>query len=367
METNPILSKFSRQDYFDDILEGQYQDYARRAEVSPDNKDKNSSEFSPRRCTCEECPQPYPWLSAAEIEARGSNLPIREIGENFQMENYSNGEWISWGSIRSWQAWKQPIRSSDYFYTTRCTPCDSKNRRVTRSKQRVEDVRRALGYNKFVTLTKPRIVLRTVPTNTEIQKSMKEHAKIFRDRLSSRRVMLKKAVGPSTFGYYWLECVVRAYEEDHFEREVDHDDPKAKVWTLHPHIHAVWSASKKKWNLDVFRDWWSPSKDEQWRVDVQHYNAGQISEYVNKKSLDNHFCEYVDKQRVYWDQGFRTCNKFGTWSPSAKSKRRILRYHRGESFKGEKLTTREKKEYEKQPSLGVKSWLYKMEAKRLGY
>ncbi len=369
METNPILSKFSRQDYFDDLLEGQYQDYARRAEVSPDNKDKNSDEFTPRRCTCENCPQPYPWLSAAEIEARGSNLPIREIGESFHMGNYTNGEWLNWGSIRSWQAWKQPITSADYFYTTRCPPCDSKNRRVSRARQRIDDVNRAVGYPKFVTLTKPVIVLRTVPTNSEIQNSMKEHASIMRKRLSSRRVMLKKAVGPSTFGYYWLECVVRAYEDDNFEREVDHDDPNAIVWTLHPHIHAVWSASKKKWNLDIFRDWWSPGGDDEanWRVKVDQYTAGEIADYVNKKSIHQTMVEYVDKQATYWDKGFRTCNKFGTWSPSAKSKRRILRYHRGESFKGEKLTTREKKEYNNQPSLGVKSWLYKMEAKRLGY
>jgi hypothetical protein len=75
--------------------------------------------------------------------------------------------------------------------------------------------------------------------------------------------MLKKAIGPSTFGYYWLECVVRAYQDDLFEQEVDHDDPTAVVWTLHPHIHAVWSSSKKSWNLDIFRDWWSPSNEDE--------------------------------------------------------------------------------------------------------
>ena len=366
METSLVGKEFSRQEYFDQLIEDNYQVYAGRAEVSPDNKVKNSGEFSPRRCTCSECPQPFPWLSQSEIDSRGGDrYPIRELGENFTMQNYSNGEWISWGSISSWQAWKQPVVTTDYFYTTRCTPCDSKNRRVSRAQQRIDDVNRAVGYPKFVTLTKPVIVLRTVPTNTDIQESMKEHGKLMRKRLSSRRVMLKKAIGPSTFGYYWLECVVRAYEDDNFEREVDHDDPNATVFTLHPHIHAVWSASKKKWNLDVFNDWWSPSKDERWRVDVQQYSTGQVADYVNKKSINQTMVEYVDKQATYWDKGFRTCNSFGSWSPSAKSKRRILRHHEERLFKGEKLTKREKKEYEIQPSLGMSSWLAKMMAKRV--
>ena len=361
IETVLVGKEFNRQEYFDQLIEDNYQVYASRAEVSPDNKVKNSDEFTPRRCTCSSCPQPFPWLSQSEIDSRGGDrYPIRELGENFTMQNYSNGEWISWGSIRSWQAWKKPVITTDYFYTTRCTPCDSKNRRVSRAQQRIDDVNRAVGYNKFVTLTKPVLVLRTVPTNSDIQDSMKEHARVMRKRLSSRRVMLSKAIGPSTFGYYWLECVVRAYQDDNFVEEVDHDDPAATVWTLHPHIHAVWSASKKKWDLDVFNDWWSPSKDERWRVDVQQYSNGQVADYVNKKSINQTMVEYVDKQATYWDKGFRTCNSFGSWSPSAKSKRRILRHHDGLLFKGEKLTKREKKEYLKQPSLGLKSWLARM-------
>lgn len=331
--------------------------------MSPDNKEKNPGGFIRRRCTCDDCPQPFPWLSPAEIEERGGDrYPIRELGENFTMENYSNGEWISWGSIRSWQAWKNPVITRDYFYTTRCTNCDSKNRRVSRSQNRIDDVINAVGYPKFVTLTKPVIVQRTVPTNTEIQKSMKEHAAIFRKHLSNRRIMLKKAVGPSTFGYYWLECVVRAYQDDLFEQEVDHDDPAATVWTLHPHIHAVWSSSKKSWNLDIFRDWWSPSDgSKNWRNKVDPYTSGQVADYVNKKSINQTMVEYVNKQATYWDTGFRTCNKFGSWRPSAKSKRRILRHHRDELFKGEKLSKKEKDEYKTQLSLAfdLKGWLYK--------
>lgn len=368
LETIPLGKEFNRQEYFDQLIEDNYQAYARRAEVSPDNKEKNPDGFTPRRCTCENCPQRFPWLSRSEIEERGGDrYPIRELGENFTMKNYSNGEWISWGSIRSWQSWKNPIITNDYFYTTRCTPCDSKNRKVSRAQHRIHDVTRAVGYNKFVTLTKPVLVLRTVPTNTEIQKSMKEHAAIFRKRLSNRRIMLKKAIGPSTFGYYWLECVVRAYQDDLFEQEVDHDDPTAVVWTLHPHIHAVWSASKKKWNLDIFRDWWSPSdEDENWRSEVLPYSPGQVADYVNKKSINQTMVEYVNKQATYWDSGFRTCNKFGSWSPSAKSKRSILRHHRDELFKGEKLSKREMTEYKAQLSLHSKGWLFKEEAKRLG-
>ncbi len=365
LETIPAGKIFNRQEYFDQLLEDNYQVYASRAEMSPDNKYRSSDELQPRRCTCSDCPQPFPWLSRSEIEERGGiNYPIRELGENFVMQNYTNGEWISWGDIRSWQAWKSPVVTTEYFYTTRCRPCDSKNRRVSRAQQRIDDVARAVGYNKFVTLTKPVIVLRTVPTSTDIQRSMKEHARVMRKRLSSRRVMLKKAIGPSSFGYYWLECVVRAYQDDNFEQEVDHNDPSAEVWTLHPHIHAVWSASKKKWNLPLFHDWWSPSKDERWVLDVQPYSYGDISDYVNKKSIHQTMVEYVDKQATYWDSGFRTCNSFGSWSPSASSKRRILRHHEGALFKGEKLTKRELKEYNSQPSLGVSSWLFKKTAGR---
>jgi hypothetical protein len=195
---------------------------------------------------------------------------------------------------------------------------------------------------------------------------MKEVAAILRKRLSSRRIMLKKAIGPSTFGYYWLECVVRAFADDNFEQEVDHDDPDARVYTLHPHIHAVWSSSKKSWNLDIFRDWWSPSnEDENWRSQVVPYSTGQVADYVNKKSINQTMVEYAEKQATYWDSGFRTCNKFGSWSPSAKSKRRILRHHREELFKGEKLTKREMTEYKEQYSLGSKGWIFKEEHKRL--
>jgi hypothetical protein len=364
LETIPIGTEFNRQEYFDQLLEDNYQAYARRAEVSPDNKEKNPDGFIRRRCTCDNCPQPFPWLSRTEIEERGGeNYPIYEIGEKFYESTLIEGEWINWGSIRSWQYWKKPQVKESFFYTTRCTSCDSKNRRVSRSQNRIDDVINAVGYPKFVALTKPVIVLRTVPTNTEIQKSMKEHAAIFRRRLSNRRVMLKKAIGPSTFGYYWLECVVRAYQDDSLQEEVDHDDPEAKAWTLHPHIHAVWSASKKSWNLDIFRDWWSPSgKDgEGWRNNVVEYSSGQVADYVNKKSINQTMVEYVNKQATYWDSGFRTCNKFGSWSPSAKSKRRILRHHRDELFKGEKLSKKEKDEYKNQLSLAfnLKGWLYK--------
>ncbi len=337
-----------------------------RAEASPDNKEKNPDGFKPRRCTCSACPQPYPWLSADDLKLRHKcNYPIFEIGENFQWSGISNGEWIKWGSIQSWQEYETPIEIEKYFYTTRCTPCDSKNRRVSRSQVRINDVINAVGYNKFVTLTIPRLELRTVPTNTEIQKSMKEVAAILRKRLSSRRIMLKKAIGPSTFGYYWLECVVRAFVDDNFEQEVDHDDPDARVYTLHPHIHAVWSSSKKSWDLNIFRDWWSPSnEDENWRSQVVPYSPGQVADYVNKKSINQTMVEYAEKQATYWDSGFRTCNKFGSWSPSAKSKRRILRHHREELFKGEKLSKRELKEYTDQYALNTKDWVFKEEYKR---
>lgn len=369
LETIPIGKEFNRQEYFDQLIEDNYQVYARRAEVSPDNKVKNPDGFTPRRCTCSECPQPFPWLSPSEVEERGGDqYPIRELGENFVMENFSNGEWISWGSIRSWQAWKKPQLDQEFFYTTRCTQCDSKNRRVTRAQQRIDDVNRAVGYPKFVTGTKPVIVLRTVPTNTKIQESMKEHAKLFRRRLSSRRVMLKEITGPSSFGYYWLECVVRAYEDDLFEHEVDQDDPAATVWTLHPHFHAVWSASKKKWNLPLLTKFWSPQDskswggvNDDWRIECVQYTPGQVADYVNKKSIHQTLVEYVDKQATYWDKGFRTCNPFGTWSPSAKSRRRLVRNFTDDLFQGERLTKRERKEYDRQVSLAYdcKGWLYK--------
>ena len=204
LETILSNPQISRSELFAQLDEDTYQAYAARADVSPDNKEKNPDGFVRRRCTCDSCPQPFPWLSRAEIEERGGNHPIREIGEGFEMKQITDGEWIEWGSISSWQAWKNSQVRTDYFYTTRCTPCDSKNRRVSRAQQRIDDVTRAVGYNKFVTLTKPRLVLGTVPTNTEIQESMKEIGKLMRRRLSSRRVMLKKAIGPSTFGFYWL-------------------------------------------------------------------------------------------------------------------------------------------------------------------
>lgn len=369
LETIPIGTEFNRQEYFDQLIEDNYQVYARRAEVSPNNKVKNPDGFTPRRCTCSACPQPFPWLSPSEVEERGGDqYPIRELGENFVMENFSNGEWISWGDIRSWQAWETPVTTTEYFYTTRCTPCDSKNRRVSRASQRIDDVNRAVGYTKFVTGTKPVIVLRTVPTNTEIQESMKEHGSLFRRRLSSRRVMLKEISGPSSFGYYWLECVVRAYEDDNFQLEVDIDDPAATVWTLHPHFHAVWSASRKKWNLPLLTKFWSPQdskswggENNDWRIECVQYTPGQVADYVNKKSINQTLVEYVDKQATYWDKGFRTCNAFGTWSPSAKSRRRLVRNFTDDLFQGEKLTKRERKEFDHQVSLAYdcKGWLYK--------
>ena len=346
IETIPVGKEFNRQEYFDQLLEDNYQVYAGRAEVSPDNKEKNSASSNRRGHTCEQCPQPFHWLSKSEIILRskqaGGFTPNPEIGEDFVMSNYQDGEWLEWGSLRSWQRWKNPVVTTEYFYTTRCTPCDSKYRRVKRAQHRIEEISRAVGYTKFVTLTKPVIPFGTVPTNSDIQDAMKEHARIMRNRLSSRRVMLKKAVGPSTFGYYWLECVVRAYQDDNFEQEVDHDDPDAKVWTLHPHIHAVWSASKKKWNLDTFRKWWSP-KNENWRSEVQPYSTGEVADYVTKKSVHQTMVEYVDKQATYWDTGFRTCNKFGKWRPSASSRRRMVRSWEGRSFDNEKLTSRENK------------------------
>lgn len=314
-----------------------------QTELTPEDKDKRP--LGARSFTCEMCPQPYRWHDQDELdraEASRRYAVFRRPWSNrvltLQQDHY--------GSIRTNH---YAVEGPDHFYTERCRPCDTRRRKYSRYRGYVDDCVAAIGGHrlKFFTLTLDPakcsipLKLESVPLTADITHAKEHVRKLFRRRLQSRKRSWLKLTGKNYFGYYFVELVERAYNDEGVEVDAiapdsanpgDHDWPVR--FTMHPHIHGVLASSNVKLDLDGFTEWWGHGRTQV----VFAGAASTVRDYMSKEALAP-LVSYVQKSTVH---NGRDVHSFGVWKHSSGTMTDILMVKTGE-LSEKSLSPRSKK------------------------
>lgn len=316
-----------------------------QTELTPEDKDKRLP--GARRFTCSECPQPYPWHDMDELHRAEAWYTHRyAVFRHRYSDRVLTLQRDEYGSIMTNL---YAVEGPDHFYTARCRPCSTRNRKYGRYRGYVDDCVAAVGGHrlKFFTLTLDPakcsipLELESVPLTADITHAKEHVRKLFRRRLQSRKRSWLKLTGKNYFGYYFVELVERAYNDEGVEVDAiapDHANPGDPDWpvrfTLHPHIHGVLASSNVKLDLDGFTEWWGHGR-------TQLVFAGATStvrDYMSKEALAP-LVSYVQKSTVH---NGRDVHSFGVWKPSSGTLTDIAMVNSG-SLKFKSLSPRSRR------------------------